>query len=63
MKAKKFKAIAFSCAGVLLALLLVLSIAVGVFSKELDKFVVGYKESGADSAARAKSAEDRKSVV
>ena len=57
MKAKEFKAIAFSCAGVLLALLLVLSIAIGVFSKELDKFVVGYKESGADSAARAKSAE------
>ncbi len=57
MKAKTFKAVAFSCAGVLLALLLVLSIAVGVFSKELDTFIVGYKESGADSAARAKSAE------
>lgn len=54
MKAKTFKIVAFSVAGFLLALLIVLSAVVGAFAGVLDKFVVGYKDGGAaSSAARA----------
>lgn len=57
MKSKTFSIVAFSVAGFLLALLIVLTSVVSAFSATLDKFVVGYKDGGAAStAARADGA-------
>ena len=54
MKPVVKKAVFCSIAGVLLALVIVLSAVVGAFAETLDKFVVGYKDGGAaSSAARA----------
>ena len=58
MKAKTFKIVAFSCAAVLLAVVMALSIAISIpmLRNLLDKFVVGYKEGEGTDAARASGA-------
>ncbi len=58
MKAKTFKIVAFSCAAVMLAIVLALSVAISIplLRGLLDKFVVGYKDGAGSSAARADGA-------
>ncbi len=50
---KKKRVICFSVSAVIVAIVLVLNIAVGVFSDKIDRYVIGYKAGGENSAARA----------
>lgn len=50
---KKAKIVCFSVSAVIIAIVLALNIAVGVMSKVLDRWVVGYKNGEVSSAERA----------
>ncbi len=52
MKAKKSKIVSIAVSSVILVIVLVLNIAVGIFSDTLDKFIVGYNDGGSDSETR-----------
>lgn len=56
MKTKRFKIIAIVSCALILAIVLALNVAVGIFAPLLDKFVVGYQEGESSGAARAEGA-------
>lgn len=53
MKEQRFKIITIVSVAIILAIVLALNVAVGIFSPLLDKFVVGYQEGESSGAARA----------
>ncbi len=53
MKAKTFKIVSIAVSAFIMVIVLVLNIAVGIFAPTLDKYVIGYKDGGSDSATRA----------
>lgn len=63
MKAKTAKVVSIAVSAVILAIVLVLNIAVAIFSGELDQFVVGYKGGGSiDGGTRAAGKELSESI-
>ncbi|MBE7088565.1 MAG: glycoside hydrolase [Clostridiales bacterium] len=53
MKANNSKKTCIIACSIILVIVLALNVAVGLFSGLLDKFVVGYKDNGSNSASRA----------
>lgn len=57
MKSKTFRIVSIAASCVILAIVIALNVAVGVFSDLIDKNIIGYKDSASSSAARESGAE------